>query len=191
MSSSQNPVPSNAKLVFKGKLFEVWQWEQKMFDGSVEIFEHLKRPNTAVVIPTVGDKILIEVQEQPHRLKPFLSLPGGRCGWDENPLAGAKRELLEETGYESYDWTLWKELNPVGKIEWTVYTYIARNCIEKQAPHLDPGEKITIRLIDFEDFLMLSEDPSFYERELIGVLLRARFDPKTKEEFYSLLFKKP
>ena len=160
-----------------------------MFDGSVEIFEHLKRPNTAVVIPTIGDKILIEVQEQPHRLKPFLSLPGGRCDWEEDPLAAAKRELLEETGYESYDWTLWKELNPVGKIEWTVYTYIARNCIEKQAPHLDPGEKITIRLIDFEDFLMLSEDPSFYERELKGVLLQARFDARTKEEFYRLLFK--
>src|SRR3989344_5876898 len=116
MTDSQKSIPSNAKMVFRGKLFEVWQWEQKMFDGSVEIFEHLRRPNTAVVVPTVRDKILIEVQEQPHRFKPFLSLPGGKCNWEEDPLAAARRELLEETGYESGDWTLWKELNPVGKI---------------------------------------------------------------------------
>jgi hypothetical protein len=51
MSSSQNSIPTDAKMIFKGKLFEVWQWEQKMFDGSVETFEHLKRPNMAVVIP--------------------------------------------------------------------------------------------------------------------------------------------
>lgn len=161
-----------------------------MFDGSIEIFERLRRPNTAVVVPVVGDKILIEVQEQPHRSAPFLSLPGGRCDWGEDPLAAAKRELLEETGHGSDDWTLWKELNPVGKIEWTVYTYIARSCIQKQTPHLDPGEKITVRPIDFEEFLTLSEDPSFYERELKAVLLRARFDSKAREELYLLFFGK-
>ena len=30
-----------------------------------------------------------------------------------------KRELLEETGYESSDWSLWKESDGGGKIEWT------------------------------------------------------------------------
>lgn len=189
IEARKSSIPPHAKIVFKGILFEVWQWEQKMFDGSVEFFEHLRRPNTVVVVSTVGDKILIEIQEQPHRSKPFLSLPGGRCGWEEDPLAAAKRELLEETGYESDDWTLWKELNPVGKIEWTVYTYIARNCVKKQEPHLDAGEKIAAKLIDFEEFLMLAEDPSFYERELISVILQARFDPKAKEELYNLLFR--
>ena len=189
MTDSQKSMPANAKLVFKGRIFEVWQWEQKMFDGSVEIFERLRRPNTAVMIATVGDKILIKVQEQPSRPRPFLSLPGGRCDWREDPLDAARRELLEETGYESQDWILWKELNPVGKIEWTVYTYIARNCVQKKAPHLDAGEKITTRLIGFEEFLTLSEDPTFYERELAGVLMRTRYDPNAKEEFYNLLFK--
>jgi ADP-ribose pyrophosphatase len=33
-----------------------------------------------------------------------LSLPAGYLEDDEEPLAGAKRELLEETGYEADDW---------------------------------------------------------------------------------------
>ena len=186
---SNNQLPPNAKLVFKGEIFEVWQWKQKMYDGTVEIFEKIRRTNTAQVIAVVGDKILIQTQEQPDRKKSFNSIPGGRCEEGESGLAAVKRELLEETGYASDDWELWREQNPVGKTIWTVYTYIARNCYYKQAPHLDAGEKITTRLISFDEFLMLAEDPAFYERkDLCYELIRARFDKKFREEFYNLIF---
>lgn len=190
MTKINNQLPSNAKLVFKGEIFEVWQWEQKMYDGTVEIFEKLKRANTAGVIATVGDKILIQSQSQPDSAEAFAAIPGGRCEEGEDPLETAKRELLEETGYESNDWELWREQNPVGKMIWTVSTYIAHNCVYKQSPHLDSGEKIITRLISFDEFLMLSEDKNFYEKELVNTLFRARFDKKFKEEFRKLLFKK-
>ncbi|MDD5750460.1 MAG: NUDIX domain-containing protein [Candidatus Pacebacteria bacterium] len=185
----RDAIPPNAKMVFKGKIFEVWQWEQKMFDGSTSVFERLRRPNTAQVVAVVGDKILLQTQQQPDKMIPFPSLPGGRFeGFDEDPLEAAKREFLEETGYVSNDWILWKKENPVGKIEWTVYTFIARNCRKQQEPQLDAGEKITTRLIDFEEFLMLSENPSFYERELFVSLFKARFSPEAKAELKKLLF---
>ncbi|MBU3964753.1 NUDIX domain-containing protein [Patescibacteria group bacterium] len=189
MKNIDGQLPTSAKMVFKGEIFEVWQWKQKMFDGSIQTFEKLRRTNTAQVIPAVGDKILIQIQEQPDRKKSFNSIPGGRCDWGEEPLIAAKRELLEETGYISDDWTLWREENPIGKIIWTVYTYIARNCYHKQPSQLDAGEKITTQLISFDEFLMLSEDPSFYERkDLYCELIRARFDKKFREDFYKLLF---
>jgi len=191
ISKFNNQLPPNAKLVFKGKIFEVWQWEQKMYDGTVEIFEKLKRTNTAQVIAVAGDKILIQTQSQPDKKKSFISLPGGRCEEGESALAAAKRELLEETGYVSDDWELWREENPVGKMIWTVSTYIARNCRYKQPPQLEAGEKIVTRLIPFNEFLMLSEDPAFYERkDLYCALIRARLDKKFQEEFKKLLFKK-
>lgn len=181
-------IPKNAKMVFKGKIFEVWQWEQQMFDGSTEIFERLKRPNTAEIITLVGDKIMIQEQEQPGK-PPFTSLPGGRCDKGENPLSAAKRELLEETGYTSSDWELLLEQNPVGKIEWTVYTYIARNCKKVQSPSLDSGERIETKLINFDEFLALADDPTFRSAELICTLLRAQANTKLKEKLRKNLFK--
>ena len=182
--------PVSARRVFKGVIFDVWQWKQKMFDGSVEIFEKLQRPDTCNVITIVGDKIMLLNQRQPDWKKEKTSLAGGRIEEGEKPLAAAKRELLEETGYVSKNWILWKEQNPSGKIIWTVYTYIARDCYFKQPPHLDAGEKIRTKLVSFNNFLMLSENVDFYEGELKSSFLRARFDKKYRDELFNLFFKK-
>lgn len=188
MSRKRKPLPKKAKRVFKGVIFEVWQWKQKMFDGSYQVFERLKRPDTCQVIPIVGDKILIQMQKQPDVVKAFPSLPGGRRDEGETPLKAAKRELLEETGYASNEWKLWRKQEPYSKLIWTVYTFIASNCRKIQKTKGDSGEKTKPKLITFNEFLELSDNPDFYEKELVGVLHRARYDKKFQKEFYKLLF---
>ncbi len=121
-----------------------------MFDGSTAIFEKLKRPNTAQVIAAVGDKILIQEEKQPQMDKTIPSIPGGRFNENEEPLDVIKRELLEKTGYVLNDWVFWNETSPVLKIDWFVYTFIARNCTWKQKPELDSGEKI-VRFFNLEN----------------------------------------
>lgn len=175
-------------MVFKGKIFEVWQWEQKMFDGSIMTFERLRRPGTVQVIATVEDTVLLLTEEQPDSAHPFISLPGGRIDEGEEPLAAAQRELLEETGYASDDWTLWKEDVPVGKMDWTIYTFIARNCVKEKESHLDAGEKIETHRISFEEFVSLSDDPTFRDLELTVSFLRMRLDANEKEAFRRLVF---
>ena len=79
--------------------------------------------------------------------------------------------------------------NPVAKIQWTVYTYIARNCSFEKAPHLDAGEKIQTRIVDFDEFIKsATEDPLFYSPEIVPDLLRMRLDVEKREAFRRLLF---
>src|SRR5437868_13556711 len=110
-------IPPEAKLVFSGILFDVYQWQQKMFDGSFETFEMLKRPDTVEIIATNGDKVYMSHQSQPNKAN-FYSLFGGRKEKGEEPLECAKRELLEESGMSSNNWELYKEYKPLHKIEW-------------------------------------------------------------------------
>ena len=182
-------IPANAKRVFRGVIFDVWQWKQKMFDGSFAVFEKLERADTVNVIAIVGQKILLLKQKQPDWKKDKNTLAGGRVDEGESPLLAAKRELLEESGYASSDWKLWKKQNPYNKLIWTVYTFVAHNCYQKQKPEEDAGERIKSFLITFEEFLKLSDNPDFYEKELAGVLHRARYDKKYQKELYNLLFK--
>ena len=91
---SKQPIPAHAKRVFSGRIFDVYQWEQEMFDGTTETFEPIWRLPTVEIIATVGDKILIEEQDQPDR-KNNITLVAGRADHSEDMLAEAKRELLE------------------------------------------------------------------------------------------------
>jgi len=159
--------PPNAKVVFKGVFFKVWQWEQKLYDGSTAIFEGVSRPHSAMVIAEQGGKIILSRQSQPHKPAPFLSLFGGVIEEGEGPLEGAKRELLEESGLESDDWELFFEVPFGGRMDWIVYYFMARNCRKVAEQKLDAGEKIeaisvspeefvdkTIRLPEFRDRLL-------------------------------------
>jgi ADP-ribose pyrophosphatase len=190
MKKSDNKIPKKAKRVFKGVIFEVYQWKQRMFDGSYEIFEKLKRPDTVNMVPVAGNKIMILMQRQPDWKTDKICVPGGRIDKGEKPLDAARRELLEETGYVSSNWKSWKELNPSGKIAWTVYTFIARNCTMKQGPQPDAGERIKTKLVTFDEFLELAGEPTFYEGELKAALLRAKYDKKYKLELKKLFFGK-
>lgn len=186
----QKNLPVGAKLVFKGVIFDVWQWKQKMFDRSYATFENLKRADTVNVIAVIGQKILLLKQKQPDWKRYKNTLAGGRVDEGESPLEAAKRELLEESGYVSNEWKLWKKQNPYNKLIWTVYTFVAHNCYQKQKPEKDAGERIKPVLVTFEEFLKLSDNPDFYEKELVGVLHRARYDKKYQKELYNLFFKK-
>jgi ADP-ribose pyrophosphatase len=181
-------LPPNAKMVFKGEIFEVWQWQQKVYDGSTSTFEALSRPDTVQVIATSGDKILLQTQSQPHKPIPFLSLPGGRCEKNEKPLDAAKREMLEETGYESDDWQLLNVVSPQGKIVWKIYTYVARNCQKTSEQKLDIGEKIENKLIAFDAFLDLADDDKFRNPDFKLVLMKAKCNQKAKEELKRKIF---
>ena len=93
---SAKTIPDNAEMVFRGVIFDVYQWPQTMFDGSTETFEMLRRPDTVKIIAIKGDKIIIIKQRQPRK-DWFYTYPGGRIDpTDRNELAAAKRELREE-----------------------------------------------------------------------------------------------
>jgi ADP-ribose pyrophosphatase len=144
-------IPNDAELAYKGKIFSVYNWRQALFDGSTTTFEMLKRTDTVTAICLVDDTVLAITDEQPH-LGPRVSFPGGRVdNTDIDTLEAAKREVQEETGYSFNTWRLIKVHQPYRKIEWFVYVYLAMDQSSKQDPHLDPGEKIDVSAMDFDD----------------------------------------
>jgi len=181
-------IPPDAKLVFNGVIFDVYQWQQVMFDGSFQTFERLKRPDTMLIIAVQDDKILICEDEQPHRgVK--LALLGGRADEGETPLESAKRELLEESGMVAQDWELFKTYVPIAKMEWNIHYFIARNISKIAEPDLDTGgERITLRSVTFDEFIELATQPDFGAGEFAADILRMKIDG-TISEFRERLFR--
>jgi ADP-ribose pyrophosphatase len=183
---SKQPIPDHAKKVFSGVMFDVYQWEQEMYDGTIKIFEKLQRPDTVVVFPVLDDgTILLTEQQQPGR-EDFIDAPSGRVDADEEILDAAKRELLEETGYEASEYILWKVVSPITKIDWVVFTFIAKGCKKIHEQSVDSGEKVTLKPVTFDELIQTARDPRFRAQESIREFLEAQIDNKKYEELKEL-----
>lgn len=166
-------IPPEAERVFQGMIFDVYQWQQELFDGSTATFERIKRADTVLAICIVDDKILVVEDEQPGRAK-TVKFPGGRVDpEDDSMLTAAKREIREETGYEFVQWKLANVVQPENKIEWFVSIYIANNITRQQPAQGDAGEKIESVLYSFEEVKqMVNEGKGMlgYSRELFATI---------------------
>lgn len=190
MTSKHPRIPKEAKLVFDGVRSRVYQWEQTMYDGSTSTFERIRFLDASFTLATVWDRIVITHQEQPAR-DPFVGLPGGAFDFpDEDPLLCAKRELLEETGYDSDKWIHWKTTGWTNNIIAYTHFYIARDAYKVSEVVPDPGEKVVVKHISYDEFLLLSENPDFVNWSISRDLFLARLYEEKYDELKRVIFGK-
>ena len=180
-------IPTNATRAFKGILYDVYHFEQTMFDGSTKTFEMLKRKPSVQVIPIKDGKVVMALEEQPGS-KEFATFIGGGCEEEEDPIAAAKRELLEETGFESNDWELLFTLKIPGRIEWDIHFYAARACKKVQDPKLDSGEKIKLLELSFEEFLEFTQRDDFRSKIYTSYIAGSGYDQEKVKILREKLF---
>lgn len=165
-------IPESAVRAFNGKIFDVYQWSQKMFDDSTETFEMLRRPDTVIVIAIVNNKVMVIEDTQPHT-GARMGFPGGRVDEGEETLAAAKREVKEETGYEFEDWKLIEAIQPHSKLEWFVNYYVASNGKKTAEPKLDTGEKISLKFVSFDELRQMVLDKVGYLHNALEIFEKA------------------
>ena len=167
-------IPKDAKEVFTGVIYDVYQWQQELFDGSKTIFEMLRRPDTVTVIPVIDDKILVTEDHQPHTGSK-MSFPGGRVDrGDTSTLGAAQRETEEETGYAFDSWKLVRVTQPHSKLEWFIYFYIASDAHKAGEPKLDSGERITPKVLSFDEAKSFVVTKSGYLGESMEIFDKAK-----------------
>jgi ADP-ribose pyrophosphatase len=139
-SSRKSKKPSHAgnklevlssKTVFKGAAFSVSSDRVREPSGIVARRDVVRHSGSAVILAVdeSGPEpcVLLERQYRYAAEDYLWELPAGRVDPGENPLAGAKRELLEETGYRAVKWkeALFFYPSP-GFLDETMTVYLAR-----------------------------------------------------------------
>jgi ADP-ribose pyrophosphatase len=105
------------------------------------------RADVALVFAVTEDQHVVLVRQYKHGIGEILiELPGGVVDEDEtSPLAAAKRELLEETGYVSDDMEQLLAVcdNPTKDTN-RIYYFLARNARRVATQDLDETENIEV-----------------------------------------------
>ena len=105
------------------------------------------------VIPVTSDRQVVMIRQYRHGSREVtLEIPGGLVDPGDTPRDAASRELLEETGYTSDDWTKIGEVNPNPALFGNrCYTYLAQNVKRTRPPSFDQTEDIEELLLPLQD----------------------------------------
>jgi ADP-ribose pyrophosphatase len=121
----------SSREVFRGPVFRVTT-DQVVEPGGIRARRDVVRHPGSVVILAVEEsrrqpRVLLERQYR-HAAQDYLwELPAGRIDKGESELAGAKRELLEETGYTARRWQrIFRFYASPGFVDETMAVYLAR-----------------------------------------------------------------
>lgn len=112
-----------------GEVIEDWPW--------------LVMPDYVIVVPVTADGEILCFRQTKYSVDGFTLAPvGGYLEPGEVPLAAAKRELLEETGYQASDWlSLGSYAVDGNRGGGTAYLFLARGVERITAPDADDLEE--------------------------------------------------
>ena len=168
----------SSRLSFKGKVFNVYTDTLEEPDGHRHIKDVI-RHHGSVVILAVDDRtnpadpdVILERQYR-HAAGQFLiELPAGTRNPGEAPLAAAKREMIEETGYRAKRWTmLLKYFASPGFLGEWMQIYLARDIRQGEA-HLEMDENLEVLHMPLSQAMKMVAEGKIHDgKTLIGLSL--------------------
>src|ERR1700689_2028497 len=90
----------SSKVLFHGRVFTLKQDRVADPSGILTTREIIAHPGSVVVLPVLADGRIVLIRQYRHAAGQYLwELVAGHKEPHEDPITGAHRELLEETGY--------------------------------------------------------------------------------------------
>jgi ADP-ribose pyrophosphatase len=141
MDSHLRETRIDGELAYDGHFLKVSRDRIKLPDGSESVRELIRHPGAVVILPLLPDgRVLLERQFRYPNDRVFIEFPAGKIDPGEDPLACAKRELEEETGYSAAEWNFVCTIhNAIAYSDEHLDIFLARGLQEGQAK-LDEGE---------------------------------------------------
>lgn len=171
----------SSKVVYEGSLFRV-RHDKLIEPGGKHSERDVIRHNGSVVILALDSSkskkdpwVVIERQYR-HAANQYLwEVPAGKLDEGEEALAGAQRELEEETGYRAKKWKpLVEYYASPGFLGEAMKVFIAEGLIPGDA-HPEEDEQIEFRLVRLSDLLRMIDKGAIKDgKTLTCVLLYAR-----------------
>jgi ADP-ribose pyrophosphatase len=135
----------STKLVYNGRLLKVRSDTVRLPDGSTTAREWVEHPGAvAVLAVTDAGELVMERQFRYSLGRDMIEVPAGKIDPGEDPLATARRELHEETGYTAAEWTHVATIHlAIGYSNEHIEIYLAKGLTQDKA-RLDDEEFLEV-----------------------------------------------
>ena len=159
----------NVMIYFDGAAKRRWV---RLPDGAQAAREYVRHPGAVAMVALFEDgRVLLERQFRYPHGRDFLELPAGKLEPGEPHLETAKRELLEETGYEAADWRRLGVMHPsIAYTDEAIELFLAKGLTKKEA-RLDDGEFLEVLEVPFAEAIAMVRDGRITDAKSIAGLL--------------------
>jgi ADP-ribose pyrophosphatase len=158
--------------VYDGALLKVHCDVVRLPDASTGVREYIRHPGAVAIVALFDDgSVLLERQfRYPHR-REFIEIPAGKLDPGEEPLASAKRELAEETGYAAEEWSRLGVIHTaIAYTDEAIHLFVARR-LAKAERRLDRGEFLECFHVPFDEALAMVRQGRITDAKSAAALL--------------------
>jgi ADP-ribose pyrophosphatase len=140
--------------VLKGHFLHAFRDEVALPNGQTTVREYVVHPGAVMVLAFTDDgRLVMERQYRYPMRQAMIEFPAGKLDPGEDQLECARRELLEETGYQAREWAHAGVLHPVISYSTEfIGIWFARG-LQAGARQLDEGEFLDVFTASPEELL--------------------------------------
>lgn len=166
------------RVAYENPWITVWHDEVARPDGNPGIYGVVHFANVAVGVVAIDDEDRVVLVGQ-HRYTldhDSWEIPEGGVPVDEDPLAGAQRELREETGVTATDWRELGRLELSNSVTDEIAVLFLATGLTHGEPDPEPTESLSVRWVPFDVAVAMTLDGRIVDALSVVALQRVALD---------------
>lgn len=171
---------------YYSKLAEKKISQKKIYDGVISFYEdqvklingqkasrvYTKHPGASAVVPLTDEGKIIFVEQYRYPVNRItLEIPAGKLKTKQTPLACAKAELAEETGFSAKRWQKMLSFNPSTAFSTEILHIFLAQGLKKGKQHLDDDEFVNTKELTLKQSLKYIKTGKIRDSKTIIALL--------------------
>jgi ADP-ribose pyrophosphatase len=161
--------------IHSGRVFQLVRENVTLDNGTTVDLDFIEHPGAAAIVALTNEGSVVLVRQYRHPLKGYIwEIPAGTLDRGETALDGARRELVEETGYAAAQWRQIGEITPVPAYsDERIHLFLATG-LSAAAQRLDADEVLDVHCLPLTEVGGLIARGELQDAKSICALLLAQ-----------------
>jgi len=169
--------------IHEGRVFTLTSENITLENGVTTDLDLLHHPGASAIVPMPDADTLVLIRQYRHAIGNYIwEIPAGTLERGEAPLACAKRELTEETGFSGNTWQKLGEITPLpGYSDERIHIFLASD-LESAEQNLDSDEMLNVHNIRFSEAVEMIHRGDIQDSKTIAGIFLATHSLNQQED---------